>query len=313
MQRVKRRKSLVCIFLSAIFFACLIGCTRPIRQSSNLSQAGIKYADAMSTLLDVATDTIIDSDTYDLLYQQELISLENKEEERKKLKDVLDNHNKAVKDLIETIGSFQFHIDLIKDYFTNLDALANASAPETAAFEAGELSGKINEAGKVILKKDVLISNDEKEAIGKLTGIVAGGFQSAMLRNALKRDAPIIGEQLLLQEKLLEKLSGMLNQRYREHMTIMEKDKIRKPYVNKTMTNVEEWKESRSQFLKSVFLDQNLETAQGAVKEMRLIWENILNGKQDIGSIQSALSDMNEFVNAINQLKVAIQARRESK
>lgn len=314
MQRLKQRKSVVCIFLSGIFFVCLVGCTQPIKQSSDLSQAGIKYSDAMSILLDVATDTIIESDSDDLLYQRELISLENKEEEQKKLKDTLDNHNKAVKDIIETIESFQFNTHLIKDYFTNLQALASANAPTTAAVVAGELSGEINETGKVILKKeDILISNDEKEAIGKLTGIVAGGFQSAMLHNALKRDAPIIGEQLVLQEKLLEKLSGMLNQRYREHMTIIEKDRIRKPYVNKTTTILEEWKEARSQFLKAVFLDQNLETAKSAVKVMRLYWENILNGKQDIGSIQPALSYMNEFVNTINQLKDAIQARKGSK
>jgi len=143
--------------------------------------------------------------------------------------------------------------------------------------------------------------------------VVTRGVQSAMLQHALKRDAPIIGEQLVLQEKLLTKLSEMLNQRFKEQLIIMEKDRIRKPYINKTITNEEDWKKTRKQFLKSVFLDQNLEPAKSSIKEMRLIWENILNGKQDIGSIQSTLSDINEFVNNINQIKDAIQARKESR
>ena len=314
MQRPKFKQLSFYIALSSIFLIGLISCTQTIRQSSDLSQAGIKYSDAMSKLLDVTTDTVIDSDNNDLLYQQKLTSNENKEEEREKLKEFLDQHNKEVKKLIETIGLFQNYTRLLKDYFTNLQALASSNAPETATIVIGELSGKINEANKAITKKEkVLLSDGEKDAIGKLAGVVAKGIQSAMLQHALKRDASIIGEQLLLQEKLLAKLSDMLDSRYKDYVTIMEKERVRKPYINKTITNEEDWKEVRSQFLKSVFLDQSLENAKSAIKELRLIWENILNEKQDIGSIQSTLSDINEFLNDVNKLKESIQARKESK
>ena len=114
-----------------------ISCTQTIRQSSDLTQAGIKYSDAMSKLLDVTTDTVIDSDNNDLLYQQKLTSNENKEEEREKLKEFLDQHNKEVKKLIETIGLFQNYTRLLKDYFTNLQALASSNAPETATIVIG--------------------------------------------------------------------------------------------------------------------------------------------------------------------------------
>ena len=314
MQRPKFKQLSFYIALSSIFLIGLISCTQTIRQSSDLSQAGIKYSDAMSKLLDVTTDTVIDSDNNDLLYQQKLTSNENKEEEREKLKEFLDQHNKEVKKLIETIGLFQNYTRLLKDYFTNLQAFASSNAPETATIVICELNWKINEANKAITKKEkVLLSDGEKDAIGKLAGVVAKGIQSAMLQHALKRDASIIGEQLLLQEKLLAKLSDMLDSRYKDYVTIMEKERVRKPYINKTITNEEDWKEVRSQFLKSVFLDQSLQNAKSAIKELRLIWENILNEKQDIGSIQSTLSDINEFLNDVNKLKESIQARKESK
>jgi len=158
MQRARLKQPLICIILPSIFLIGLVSCTQPIRQSSDLSQVGIKYSDAMNKLLDVTTDTVIDSDNNDLLYQQELISKENKEEERKVLKEALDRHNTEVKELIETIGLFQNYTRILKDYFTNLQALVSSNAPETASVVIGELSGKINEANNVILKEKVYYS-----------------------------------------------------------------------------------------------------------------------------------------------------------
>ena len=64
--------------IAVIILISLVSCTRTITQSAQLSEAGVKYAEAMSTLLDVTTDSLIDDDSETLLYQQKLTASKDK-------------------------------------------------------------------------------------------------------------------------------------------------------------------------------------------------------------------------------------------
>ena len=308
MDELNVKQSWRCAVVSVVFLVGLVGCTQAIKQSADFADAGIKYTDAVGVLLDVTADTIIEDDSTTLLYQQKLTVLTDKQQEKKKLKKFLKDYEDALSPLLKTMGRFHHHTRTLGGYFVNLQALAGTDAPERTAMAVEELSKSINDANKTLRESEKLaVSNAEKAALGKLAGLVAKSIQAAKLRKALERDASIIGEQLLLHEKLLGKLSDMLKQSSKEHATILYKNEVRNPYINKTISNEEEWKVVRKQIIKSAFFDQSLDTATRAAQQMRLIWAGILEDKQDLGSIQLLLADITEFTAAARQLKEARQ------
>lgn len=138
--KIKAQTILKLYYSNEYFFIGLIGCTQPIRQSADLSQSGIKYSDAMMDLLDVTKDTVIGSDSNDLLSIQKDYSENDKAKESSYLEGRLNERNNEVKDLIEELGSFQDYTRQLKDYFVSLQALASSNAPETATIVITELS-----------------------------------------------------------------------------------------------------------------------------------------------------------------------------
>jgi hypothetical protein len=298
--------------LSAIDLTVLLigiaACTHTIKQSEEFSDVGVKYADAVVELLDITTETVIEDDSNTLLYLQDLTSLEDKKEERKELEKFLNEHDDKLSALLATLGQFRIYTRTLKGYFVNLQALAGTDAPESTAKAVAELSASINHASKSLRKSENLLINDtEKNALAVLGRLVSKGVQSAMLREALERDAPIIGEQLLLHEKLLAKLAGILKHSANKRYEIDRKIKVLKPYKNKEITNIEEWKKARENLLKSTFFVTSLDKATKASQQMRVIWEGILEGKTDLGSIGLLLEDINEITAVTRQLKEAVK------
>lgn len=286
----------------------MASCTYTIKQSGEFSDVGIKYADAVVELLDVTTDTVIEDDSNTLLYLQDLTSLEDKKQEREKLEKFLKEHDDAVSDLVATLEQFRIYARTLKGYFVNLQALAGTDAPESTAKAVDELSASINNAsGSLRKSEELFISEAEKNALSGLARLVSKGVQSVKLRQALERDASIIGEQLLLHEKLLAKLSGILEHSAKKRYVNERKDKVVKPYKNKEITNIEEWKKARARMLRTAFFVKSLDTATKAAQEMRQVWGGILEGKTDLGAIRLLLEDINEITAVAHQLKEALE------
>jgi hypothetical protein len=303
-EKLKGSKPL--LFGFAVFFTGVAACTYTIKQSQGFSDVGIKYADAVSELIEVTTDTVIEDDSNTLLFLQILTSLEDKKEERKLFEKWLREHDREVAALVETLGRFRGHAAMLGAYFTNLQALAETDAPESTAKAVSELSATINEVGKSISEtEELVVSGAESDAFASLSGLVSKGIQSAKLRAALERDAPIIAEQLLLHEKLLRKLSNILKQSAKKASINEWKVEVLQPYKNRKVNNQKAWKEARAGVLKSAFFSRTLDKATQAAKQMRMVWGNILAGETDLVSIRLLLSDINELTAVLNQLKEA--------
>lgn len=281
-------------------------CSPTVMQSEKLSDVGIKYTEAVNELIEVTTDAIIDADSDNLLYIQRLTSLADKKEEKQQSEKRLREHDEQVKKLVATLGSFRGYTATLKTYFINLQDLARTDAPESAAKAVEELSASINHANNTLLKTEKLgITDKEKEAFGSLAGLTVKGYKSAQLQEALKRDASIIAEQLLLHEKLLIKLGGILKHSTKKAYADEWKTKILKPYRNKNISSPTSWKKERKRLLKSTFFVTTLDNAEKAAKQMRLVWANILEGKTDLQSIGLLLNDINELTAVLQQLKEA--------
>lgn len=313
MIRVKRLKQLSIYTVSSLLILSIpFACTYTIQQSVELSDVGIKYTEAVDDLLRVTEDTIIEDDSNMLLYLQDLTFMEDKKKESGLLEKRLKQHDEEVLAILITLAQFRRHTRMLNVYFANLQALARTDAPGDTAKAVGQLSTSIDNARIAFEKSEKLpISEAERDALSDLTGLVSKGVQSSKLRKALERDAPIIGGELLLHEKLLVKLAGILEQSAKKRFVNERKVKVLKPYKSKEIGNKEEWKKARKSLLKSVTTIPTLETATEAARQMGLVWKGILEGRTDVTSIQLLLADINDLTAALGKLKEAAQQPEE--
>jgi hypothetical protein len=118
----------------------------------------------------------------------------------------------------------------------------------------------------------------------------------------LRRDAKVISEQLLLHEKLLENLADILTSRFEIENDEFRNEKVIAPFIDKREQLDEQWKKDREKWLKSQFTSESLDKAKEAVRQLRAVWEQNLQGQSDPGSIVLLLQDINELVLVVNEI-----------
>ena len=62
---------------------------------------------------------------------------------------------------------------------------------------------------------------------------------------------------------------------------------------------------SRKQWLTSNFASQQLDAANAAAQQLRGVWADIVQGKNDIGTLADLISDMNQFVTTVQAFEAA--------
>jgi hypothetical protein len=196
----------------------------------------------------------------------------------------------------------------LQAYFLNLQALAETDASERSAVAVKELSDSINKVNSVS-EDEIAINNEQKQALADLTKAVVSGVKAAHLNNALRRDAPIIGEQLMLHENLIQMVSSILKDSSQNNIVLLNKKEVIRPYVNKSISNQKKWIETRKRVLTASFIHKGLDNAVTASKQMQIVWEGLVKGKEDLGSIQLILNDIKEFALLTQQLKKAADSK----
>jgi len=274
-------------------------------QGRDLCTAGIQYTEALDELLDVTIRTMIDYDSDELLRQRKFADPND-------LRRFLDERDKALIEQVKTLEAFRNHGRRLRAYFVGLQALADAKVQESAAAAVEDLSGSVTAANASLARSNHLDLNEQERAyLSKLGGLVAKGVHAEAVRKALVRDAAVIAEQLILHEKLLERLRGILEDRYAGQMDVVRNQKIRKPYVNAAESLGDEWKADRAQWIRSSFCLDELTKAGEAIRQMRFIWAGILQGEQNVESVQLALNDIYAFTQAVYTLHEADKEKED--
>lgn len=292
-----RTSKMQSFLFSAIFLLLGSGCatTQTIQQGKDLSTSGIAYADAVSALLDVTSDRVIDFDTAELI----------KSRRGPNPKKMIIQKNQAVADVVGEIRQFQAQTKLLKAYFQNLQALSDSPVKDDVGGAVQSLSDSISKLNEVLTGKEKLFA----EQIGALAGLVAKSIQAEKVKRALARDAEIIGTYLALQELQIKNISGILQDRFNAENDLFLNQSVIAPYADQSKPLPDKWAANRKQWFKTQFVSQQLNTAQEAAKHLRGVWVDILQGKNDINSLRSMISDVNEFVTTIQALEAASKAK----
>ena len=287
------------IFLVAgLSVALLSGCaTQSIEQGKDLSASGIAYSDAVDKLLDVTADRLIDFDTEEL----------KKTRRGSDPKGMITSKNKKVRIVLTKIEKFRAQTKLLKAYFLNLQALADSPVKDDVRGAVESLSDRISKLNKALDSNDEIqkLNEDQKTQIGALGGLVANAVHASKIRRALARDAEVIGIYLVLQENQLNVIFEILEDRFLAENDLFLEQKIIAPYVDTSQTLGAGWANNRKQWLRTQFINPQLETAKEAAKQLRVIWVDILEGKSDINSLSILISDVNEFVATVQALEAA--------
>lgn len=279
----------------------LAGCSNStLVKTQDLSASSVAYTDTINELLDETIKQVIDVDSRELIRARAATNP----------KKVLNQRNKSLTELIGKINYFRQQTSLMNNYFVNLQSLADSTVKDDVGVSVGRISSRIHymnnrpqnaEDERRITR---LLNEEEEGYIGKLTGMIVGSYYAARIEAALRRDAPIIGKQMLLQEKQLNHIVGILKDRLDVGNTMHLTDNVVGPYIDKDGGSFDKntWMESRRQW----FQLEKAAPIFGKVKEahtaLREAWEDILRGKKDIGSVDIMLADVNDFLGTLHAL-----------
>ena len=280
----------------------LSGCSNStLIKSQDLSASSIKYTKTVNELLDKTIDHVIDVDSKELLRVREVSSNPKK---------MLKEKNTTIKSMIRRINDFRHQTSLTNNYFVNLQALADSTVKNDVGVNVGRLSSRIHfmnnrpRSAEDSERIDKLLSQEEESYIGKLSSMIVGSFYAARIETALRRDAPIIGKQMLLQEKQLNNILAIFQDRLdadsRMHLT----DEVIAPFVDIEGGSFEKlaWFESRKRWFQLRQAAPIFADVKEAHKALRLAWEDILRGKKDIGAVDIMLTDVNDFLGTLHAL-----------
>ena len=301
---LRSRRFFVLSGLILLLSGC-ISSSQKIQYGRDLSTSGIRYAKAVNGLLDVTIDRVIDFDS------SEAIRIRKRADEST-LKQKIQERDSLQLDLLNELNSFRRYTQQLKVYFLNLQALANSPVQAESGSAVRELSESVRNANNEIRSNSsIRLSEEEMDGIAALSQSVAKGVHAAKIDAALRRDAKVIGEQLLLHEKLLANLTGMLTDRTEIESDEFRNTRVTGPYINKKVEIGDQGKKDRKRWLKSQFTSESLNKAKEAARQLRTVWEQILQGRSDPGSITLLLQDINEFVLIINEINEANESEGE--
>jgi hypothetical protein len=287
-------KKHIVVIAGLLIFLVSSCATQSIKQGKDLSSSGIAYTKAVSSLLDVATDRLIEFDTEEL----------KKTRYGSNLRERIIQKNEAVTNVLAEIAEFRAHTKLLETYFLNLQALADSPVKNDAGSAVEALSGSISNFSEALGGRKIL-TDEQKKQIGALGGLVAHTIHGAKIKRALKRDAEVIAVYLILQERQLKIIAGMLQDRFNAENDLFLEEKVIAPYIDTKQAVGADWAANRRQWFKAQFVSQQLVTAQEAAKQLRGVWADILQGKTDINSLSVLISDINEFVTTVRALEAA--------
>jgi len=193
------------IFVGALSASLVVGgCASRLGQFSDLSEAGVAYAEAMDKLLKESGALSIDADSAVLIESRSGLSSGYDGERDKRL----DKHNKLLKERLIIISYIIRHGELLKSYFEVLGALASTNVGEDIASAS---NGIIAELGKLSPR----IANAEfgDIRIGSLveppTRMVVAAFRQAALEKELRANAKTIERELALHTAAIRAVARM--------------------------------------------------------------------------------------------------------
>jgi len=198
----------------------------------------------------------------------------------------------------------------IEAYFKGLQSLADNSQSAATSTAVSSLADTINGLNGALKDSESglkpVISDSQKNALSGLAKIVADQVHGQKVSDALKRDAKVIGEAILLQEKIIEFAEKAIAADMNDTANRFYVDSVRAPYEVQEIDK--NWVTNRRAYIRTKATGKMLEAvklAKEASKQMGKTWEKILSGAYDNTEIIKQLKELDSVVSALVAIKNA--------
>lgn len=300
----------------AFAFAAILlsSCTTArINHFKEFAEAGGKYADTVSVVFVQAGDTAIDADSLILTKTRSTIvsarqgltgdALKQQEaEDRNKLLDDLNDHNRLLKSRLEILDDLQNHLALLKNYFVALSALAASEEPSAIGGAAKETVDAL--AGiSARIKKAKVGGSPVGDFVQPVTTLVVSQFQRAALEKELNARSVVIANEIDLQKAALTAIErGM-----RDDLSLIEEAKERTavimPYSSSASALPADWAAKRKAFLKKAVNLDAVEAAAHAADRLKLSFMALVENRFDLADAAALVEDVNRVARIVETVQ----------
>lgn len=286
-----------CLFAITILLVCSGCATTQVRRADQLGTLGKAYVEAVTALSAEALASSIDFSLTELRKERQQGAFRNRGEREDAIKTQIDTL--LQRQALVALSNRQ--LALVEEYFTTLQQFAKEDIAGSFETATGDLTQSINDVGAAIEKDpqaNATISEPERTAIGKLAGLVAQQIHGAVLAGILKRDAALIGTQLILISKTLTTYSTWIRDRMDFELADEYKKSVVKPFVDSGDLAVG-WDHDVREYLNGRQLSKELSNAELASMKMERYWSEYLAGRTSLGDLADDLKDIKKLLDAI--------------
>ncbi len=295
-QRIKYASSTVLLIL-----AC-VGCASKARLTSfdEFATAGKSYAAATNTLIDMAVETKVSTDSQKLLNTRSGLMAVEPEAFKKR--------DDAMRALVAEYRKIQAHVALLAEYFFTLAAVANSSAPQAFAAELETTVTKLDALSTELGKGSLLTGASGLAGLtGKIGGLIVQGVQVAQLEKELKRNKDTIDKILVQHERLLEAIRGQILQDQDLLKSRQYETNVLAAYQDSSKlssaSDQKEWKQARVAYLTQPFVVEELERAAAALRGLRHAWIALLSDDLGPAKIQEVAGVFDSILTDVQTIK----------
>jgi hypothetical protein len=254
---------------------------------------------------------MIDADSKALVYTKlPAEALSRPEYTPEKLREHLEKSNKGLSQNTKLFLSLRASLSTVEGYFTALQTLVDNPQSEVTASAVSTLADRVSALSKALKDGDSpnkpVLNDTQKTALSGLAKLVADQIHGATVGAALRRDASIIGEALLLQERTLDFTGRIISNALAEQNNRFFVDKVQRRYEKQDIDSA--WVIDRNKYIKAEAIgeiSEELQAARAASKQMNKTWEKILSGIYDTGEMRQQIEEVEALVAAMVALKQA--------
>ncbi len=290
-----------------------------VKQSTQLADAGIAYGQAAQDVLTLARDRYIDWESNSLIEEvrdrpactaQEVAGEQTPSTDCAALIEDFTQQTDNDKKLVEQYAGLIDHADALGRYFQALKTLATYDAASGAESAADRLIDRINGLSDKLEGK-AAITAAQKDAWGKLAGLVGNAIKAERLRARLRADAAPIGRAIDVQDGVLASNAAVLegmDAAAREEAFL---ENVRKPYLTNSIGSASAWRQARYAALFPGPEITQLQALRSASESLRDVWRDILSGTGSVESAAAVFDDIARALKVIDQVRRAQDTRPE--
>ena len=286
--------------------ALLTGCAAvSVQRGKDVSSAGIAYSQAVQDVVDAAIDASIDASSLTRQAETAMRPGPPTPDERTARAGRLQESDEQLIASTSTYLRLKRSVSAVEASFIALQALADGSTSEATSTAVANLADRVNGINAA-LGRSAALSDAQKSAVAGLSALVAEQVHGAAVARALKRDAPIIGTALALQQRLLDAAADDIRSELSAASTVFYRDRVLVPYAAGRMG--EAWPDDRRTYIKARAMgatSEALSSAQAAAAQMQTVWARIVSGETSASELAVMLQETRDLLAALAAVKAA--------